>query len=153
MAISIRIPGLLRLVWVTAPAEIAALNEAPQVSRSVSGGGGVINRAIAARFLPFRTPDGDIWPAFRDRLDPLRIARQSELDVALADVGALLQRIRPEIAALAGYPPSRIRAPEKLGRGVRILRQAVEPLSRSRFRASPAGGGLARRREQGVDCA
>lgn len=103
MAISIRIPGLLRLVWVTAPAEIAALNEAPQVSRSVSGGGGVINRAIAARFRPFRTPDGDIWPAFRDRLDPLRLARQSELDLALADVGALLERLRPEVAALAGY--------------------------------------------------
>lgn len=90
-------------MWVTAPAEISALNDAPQVRRSLSGRGGLINRASAEKFVPFRTPDGDLWPAFRDRLDPLRRARQIELDVALADTVALLQRISPEIAALAGY--------------------------------------------------
>jgi hypothetical protein len=103
MAISIRIPGLLSLVWVAAPAEIAAVNDAAQVSRSPSGRGGLINRAIAAKFAPFRAPDGDIWPAFRARLDPVRLARQRELAVRLADVEALLRRIAPEVAALAGY--------------------------------------------------
>ena len=34
---------------------------------------------VAAKLAVFRTPDGDIWPAFRDRLDPLRATRQAGL--------------------------------------------------------------------------
>ena len=103
MAISINIPGILRLVFVEAADEIVAVNDATIVKRSLSGRGGLVNRAIAAKLQVFRTPDGDIWPAFRDRLDPLRAEHQRELEAALADVRALLQRIAPEISALAGY--------------------------------------------------
>jgi hypothetical protein len=58
---------------------------------------------IAGKLVVFRTPDGDIWPAFRDRLDPLRAERQRALDGALADAAPLLQRIGAEISALAEY--------------------------------------------------
>jgi hypothetical protein len=103
MAISISIPGILRLVFIRAADEIIAANDTTVVGRSLSGRGGLINRAIAARMQVFRTPDGDIWPAFRDRLDPLRVEHQRELEAALADVRTLLQRIAPEISALADY--------------------------------------------------
>ena len=103
MAISINIPGILRLVFIKAADEIIAANDAAVVARSLSGRGGPINRAIAAKLQVFRTSDGDIWPAFRDRLDPLRAEHQRALEAALADVPAFLQRIAPEISALADY--------------------------------------------------
>jgi hypothetical protein len=62
-----------------------------------------VNRSVTAKLAVFRTPDGDIWPAFRDRLDPLRAANQAALEAALSDVGPLLRRIAPEIAELGGY--------------------------------------------------
>src|SRR5260370_26039065 len=73
------------------------------VERWLSGGGGVVNRSVAAKLAVFRTADGDIWPAFRDRLDPLRAAHQAALEAALSNVGPLLRRIAPEIAELGGY--------------------------------------------------
>lgn len=103
MAISINIPGILRLVFVKAAGEIVALNDARVVKRPLSGVGCLVNRAIAAKLAVFRTPDGDIWPAFRDRLDPLRAEHQRALEAALSDVPTLLQRIAPEISALADY--------------------------------------------------
>jgi hypothetical protein len=103
VAFTITIPGLIRLVAVTTPDEVLAVNDAGMVGRSLSGRGGLVNRAVAARLAVFRTPDGDIWPAFRDRLDPLRAAHQAALEAALADVGPLLRRLAPEIAELGGY--------------------------------------------------
>src|SRR5260370_4526989 len=73
------------------------------VERSLSGRGGLVNRSVAAKLAVFRTADGDIWPAFRDRLDPLRAAHQAALEAALSNVGPLLRRIAPEIAELVGY--------------------------------------------------
>ncbi len=71
MAITITIPGIIRLVAVKTPDEILAVNDASMVGRSLSGRGGLLHRSVAAKLAVFRTPDGDIWPAFRDRLDPL----------------------------------------------------------------------------------
>ena len=62
-----------------------------------------MQRSIAAKLAVFRTADGDIWPAFRDRADPLRTKRQSELEKALADTRGLLKRVAPETGALATY--------------------------------------------------
>lgn len=103
MAFTISIPGIIRLVAVTTPDETLAVNDAGMVERSLSGRGGLVNRAVAAKLAVFRTRDGDIWPAFRDRLDPLRAAHQTALEAALADVGPLLRRLAPEIAELGGY--------------------------------------------------
>jgi len=103
MAFSIRIPGILRLVFVQAADEIYAANDATAVQRSLSGRGGLVNRFAAAKLRVFRTSDGDIWPAFRDRLDPRRAEYQRELEEALADVPALLRRIAPEILRLADF--------------------------------------------------
>ena len=47
---------------------------------------------VAAKLAVFRTPDGDIWPAFRDRLDPLRATRQAALEAALSNVEFLRRR-------------------------------------------------------------
>jgi hypothetical protein len=80
-----------------------AVNDASMVGRSLSGRGGLLHRSVAAKLAVFRTPDGDIWPAFRDRLDPQRAAHQAALEAALSDVGPLLQRIAPQIAELGGY--------------------------------------------------
>src|SRR5260370_36117416 len=85
------------------------------VERSLSGRGGLVNRSVAAKLAVFRTADGDIWPAFRDRLDPLRAAHQAALEAALSNVGPLLRRIAPEIAGLGGYGPDR-GAPRHTGR-------------------------------------
>ncbi len=103
MAFTIIIPGIVRLVAVKTPDEVLAVNDAGMVARSLSGRGGLVNRSTAAKLAVFRTPDGDIWPAFRDRLDPLRAAHQAALEAALSDVGPLLQRIAREIAELGGY--------------------------------------------------
>src|SRR5205814_1651137 len=103
MAFTISIPGIIRLVAVTTPEEVLAVNDATVVGRSLSGRGGLVNRSIAAKLAVFRTPDGDVWPAFRDRLDPSRVAHQAALEAALSDIGPLLRRIAPEIVELGGY--------------------------------------------------
>lgn len=103
MAFGITIPGIIRLVAVRTPEEVLAVNDASMVGRPLSGRGGLVNRSIAARLAVFRTPGGDIWPAFRDRRDPLRKMHQVSLEAALSDTGPLLQRIAQEIAELGGY--------------------------------------------------
>jgi len=103
VAFTINIPGIIRLVAVKTPDEVLAVNDASMVERSLSGRGGLVNRSVAAKLAVFRTADGDIWPAFRDRLDPLRASHQSAFEAALSNVGPLLRRIAPEIAELGGY--------------------------------------------------
>ena len=76
MAITLAIPGLLRLVYVSAPDEVLAFDKASVIARTLSGRGGLVHRAVAAKLAVFRTADGGVWPAFRDRLDPLRHAQQ-----------------------------------------------------------------------------
>jgi hypothetical protein len=103
MAIRITIPGIIRLAWLRTPDEVIAANDSGAVQRSLSGLGGLIQRTIAAKLSVFRTADGDVWPAFRDRSDPLRAKRQSELETALSDTQSLLKRLAPETGALAAY--------------------------------------------------
>jgi hypothetical protein len=103
MAFTLTIPGIIRLVYVRTADEVLAINNASAVERSLSGRGGLVHRSVAGKLQVFRTPDGDIWPAFRDRLDPLRMAHQRELEQALANVRDLLQRLAPQIAELAEY--------------------------------------------------
>jgi len=103
MAIKITIPGIVRLAWLRNPDEVIAANASGVVQRSLSGLGGLVQRSIAAKLAVFRTSDGDTWPAFRDRGDPLRAKRQSELETALSDTRGLLKRVAPETGALATY--------------------------------------------------
>jgi hypothetical protein len=103
VAITLTLPGIIRLVYVRTADEVLAVNNASGVERSVSGRGGLVHRSVAGKLEVFRTPQGDIWPAFRDRLDPLRMAHQRELEAALSDVRGLLQRLAPQIAELAEY--------------------------------------------------
>ena len=103
MAIRITIPGIIRLAWLRNPDEGIAANASGVVQRSLSGLGGLVQRSIAAKLAVFRTADGDIWPAFRDRGDPLRAKRQSELETALSDTRGLLKRVARETGALATY--------------------------------------------------
>ena len=103
MALRITIPCIIRLAWLTDPDEVIAANDSGVVQRSLSGLGGLVQRSIAAKLAVFRTADGDIWPAFRDRADPLRTMSQSELEKALADTRGLLKRVAPETGAIATY--------------------------------------------------
>ena len=103
MAIRITIPGVIRLAWLRNPDEIVAANDSGVVQRSLSGLGGLVQRSIAAKLAVFRTADGDIWPAFRDRADPLRTKHQKKLEKALSDTRSLLKRVAPETGALASY--------------------------------------------------
>jgi hypothetical protein len=103
VAFTITFPGIIRLAVVKTPAELRAVNDASTVHRSLSGLGGLANRSVAAKLAVFRTPDGDIWPAFRDRLDPLRATRQAALEAALSNVELLRRRIATEIAELGSY--------------------------------------------------
>ncbi|UPK23667.1 hypothetical protein [Bradyrhizobium sp. 195] len=103
MALIMTIPGLVRLALVRKPDELLRVNDAATVTRSLSGRGGLFNRSVAAKLAVFRGPDGDIWPAFRDRHDPLRAAHQASLESALSKIDALLQQIAPEIAELGDY--------------------------------------------------
>jgi hypothetical protein len=99
----ITIPGIVRLAWLTDPDEVIAANASGVVQRSLSGLGGLVQRSIAAKLTVFRTRDGDIWPAFRDRADPLRAGNQKKLEKALAETRSLLKRVAPETGALAAY--------------------------------------------------
>lgn len=103
MAFTISIPGIVRLVIAKTPDEVLAVNDASMVGRSLSGRGGLVNRSVAAKLAVFRTPDGDIWPAFRDRFDPLRATHQAALEAALSDSGSLRRRIAPELSELGSY--------------------------------------------------
>ncbi|HET7910438.1 MAG TPA: hypothetical protein VFL49_00250 [Pseudolabrys sp.] len=103
MAIRITIPGIVRLAWLRQPDEVIAANDSAVVQRSLSGRGGLWQRSIAAKLAVFQTADGNIWPAFRDRLDPLRAKQQSELEAAMSDTSGLLARLAPETDALAAY--------------------------------------------------
>jgi hypothetical protein len=104
----ITIPGIIRLAWLRDPDEVIAANDSGVVQRSLSGRGGLVQRSIAAKLAVFRTADGDTWPAFRDRGDPLRAKRQSELEKALSHTRSLLKRVTPETGALATYVRSGI---------------------------------------------
>ena len=132
MAFTISIPGIIRLVVVKRPDELVAVNDAGLIQRSLSGRGGLANRLIAAKIAVFRAADGNIWPAFRDQLDPLRAENQKTLEAALSDVGPLLQRIAPEITELGGYVGN--------GRSARnvgvIVQQAVGRLFFAEYEAS-----------------
>jgi hypothetical protein len=103
VAFTITIPGIISLAVVKTPAELRAVNDASTVHRSLSGLGGLANRSVVAKLAVFRAPDGDIWPAFRDRFDPLRATRQAALEAALSNVELLRRRIAPEIAELGSY--------------------------------------------------
>lgn len=103
MALIITIPGLVRLAIVSDPAELLRVNDAGVVARPLSGRGGLFNRSVAAKLAVFRTRDGDIWPAFRDRHDPSRAEHQAELERELSHIEPLLKRIAPEIAELSSY--------------------------------------------------
>jgi hypothetical protein len=132
VAISISIPGVIRLVAVKTPDELLAVNDAIMVQRSLSGRGGLVNRLAAAKLAVFRTPDGNIWPAFRDRLDPLRAANQAVLEANLSNVGPLLERIASEIAELGGYVRTGV---ARRSTGV-IVQQAVGRLFLADYAAS-----------------
>lgn len=132
MAIRITIPGILRLIFFKKPNEILAINDSSMVQRSLSGRGGLFQRSTAEKFAIFRTPDGEIWPAFCNRLDPLRAKHQRELEAALADISGLLARLAPEIAALATYICSgRADRPQEV-----IIQQMVGRLFFSDYAAS-----------------
>jgi hypothetical protein len=132
VAFTITIPGIVRLVVVKTPDEMLAVNDASLVGRSLSGRGGLVNGSIAAKLAVFRTPDGDIWPAFRDRLDPLRAEHQVALEAELSNVGPLAQRIAPEIAELGQYVRT---AAAQRSTGV-IVQQAVGRLFFADYEAS-----------------
>jgi hypothetical protein len=121
VAFTINIPGLVRLIIAWQPNELLGINDASMVTRPLSGRGGLVNSSIAGKLAVFRSPDGDIWPAFRDRRDPSRATHQAALEAALSDVEPLLQRIAPEIAALGSYVAG---APTDRNMGV-IVQQAV----------------------------
>lgn len=121
MAFTITIPGLVRFVIVSKPNELLSINDASMVTRSLSGRGGLLNRSVAAKLAAFRTTDGHIWPAFRDRRDPSRATHQAALETALSDVEQLLQRIAPDIAELGSYVAG---TPTDRNMGI-IVQQAV----------------------------
>src|SRR5262249_35610884 len=101
MALSIRIPGIISLAIVRAPAELTAIDDARGVDRMLSGRGGLVNRSIAAKLAVFRTAQGRVWPAFASRGDGARAAQQLDLEHRLADSDALLRRLAHDIAAIA----------------------------------------------------
>src|SRR5690349_1052993 len=103
MALSIHIPGLLKLLLVKDPAEILAVNAAAGIDRPLSGRGPLVNRPIGNKLKVFRTADGETWPAFCSRLDPLRIKHSEDVGKKLADVAGELGRLSPEINELAAY--------------------------------------------------
>ena len=47
MAFGVYIPGICRLVFIRTPDEVRAVNDATVTARSLSGRGGLVNRAIA----------------------------------------------------------------------------------------------------------
>jgi hypothetical protein len=102
MGISLRIPGLVTLAIMRTPSEIGEIDDARGVDRLMSGQGGLLKRMIAAKLAVFRTPEGLAWPAFSARADTARSHHQDDLEKLLSDdAGGLIERIAPEIAALA----------------------------------------------------
>jgi hypothetical protein len=139
MAISISVPGLLKLVVVRTAAEVLAMNAAVGIDRPLSGRGGLVNRAIGNKLAPFRAPSGESWPAFCSRLDPLRIQHSNEVAAKLADVPAQLQRLSGEIGELAAY----VRGNATARPAGMVVQQIVGRLFFDDYRASPQSHGAA----------
>lgn len=139
MALSIRIPGLVKLLVVKDPAEILAVNAAASVDRPLSGRGPLINRPVGNKLKVFRTAGGETWPAFCSRLDPLRIKHSEEVGKKLSDVPGELGRLAPEINELAAYVR---KVPGARPHGV-VVQQAVGRLFFDDFRASEESYGAA----------
>ena len=128
----ITIPGIVRVAWLMDPDQVIAANDSGVVQRSLSGLGGLVHRSIAAKLAVFRSPDGDIWPAFRDRGDPVRVRHQSALEADLSHTQRLLKRVAPETRALAAY----VRSGESNRPPEIIVQQLVGRLFFSNYAAS-----------------
>jgi len=65
MARRLRIPGLVDVLWVSDPGEIAELAQEPAVDRPATGGRHLLNRRIASRIDPGLRFEGELLPVFR----------------------------------------------------------------------------------------
>jgi hypothetical protein len=99
----IRIPLLIDLVIVEDPAQIAELNEHPNVSRVVPRVGALLARTIAHRISGTLTVGTERLPAFAGRSDAVRERRQRKLTEGLPVSRAEALRSTPEFAELARY--------------------------------------------------
>jgi hypothetical protein len=98
----IRIPGLLDVVLVDDPAQIAALNAEPAVTREIDRSSGFLGRIVAARLRTF-TVDGQLLPVFRARTDVARLRAQAALGARLDREAADTAPRAAAIQALARY--------------------------------------------------
>src|SRR5262249_35831607 len=132
MGISIRIPGLLRLMVVTKPGEMLAVNAAAGVGRPLSGRGSLFTRFMGANAQGVCAARGGVLGGLCPRKDGSGRARSKEVAEKLTDIPAKLQSIRGEIAELAAYVRGK---PTARSAGV-IVQQAVGKLFFADYRAS-----------------
>src|SRR5262245_7647795 len=103
MARRIRIPLLLDVVLVDDPREMAELNRAPEISRVISGSGGLLHRALHHRIYGTIRVDAEPLPVFADRGAGARANRQATLEKSLANVDARAIAFDAEVQRLAQY--------------------------------------------------
>jgi hypothetical protein len=140
MARRIRIPLLLDVVLVDDPREMVELNRAPEISRVISGSGGLLHRAIHRRIYGTMRVDAEPLSVFADRRSGARANRQATLEKSLATVNARAIAFDADVQRLAQYVATGA-ADVPYAESVQ---QFVGRLFRPDFRATPATYAAAR---------
>ena len=106
MARRIRIPLLLDVVLVDDPREMAELNRAPEISRVISGAGGLLHRVIHRRIYDTMRVDAEPLPVFANRASEVRANRQALLEKSLATLDVRGIAFAADVQRLAEYVAS-----------------------------------------------
>ena len=134
MARRIRIPGLLDLLIVDDPDEMATLNRHPDIARTISGQGGLLHRVLHGRIYGTLRAGGEPLPAFAGRDSAPRAARQTALETSLARYDVRAAPIKSDIERLARYVAT---GTAEVPIGVSV-QQLVGRLFRPGYMATPA---------------
>src|SRR5262245_28243374 len=103
MARRIHIPLLLDVVIVDDPSEMVELNRAPEISRVVSGTGGLLHRVIHRRIYGTLRVDAEPLPVFANRASDVRAHRQTTLEQSLATTNVRGNAFAADVQRLAQY--------------------------------------------------
>src|SRR5215467_250233 len=103
MARRIRIPLLLDVVIVDDPEEMIELNRAPEISRVISGAGGLLHRMIHRRIYGTLRVDAEPLPVFANRASEVRANRQTALEKSLITIDVGGSAFATDVRRLAQY--------------------------------------------------
>jgi hypothetical protein len=127
----LRIPGLIDVLRVADPAQIAELGQDARLDRDYVARGPLLNRMIVARIRKVLSLNGAPWPPVAPRGVQRPTAGQAALEARLSALAGAWSADDPSVRALAGYVRG-ASAPESVGP---LAQEAIGRLFRPDYRA------------------